>query len=59
MSAGMVFLIERTNHNTSVIRENGKSQNGGDKKTKYAKFSEKRTFTTLWYVHVHACIYDI
>ena len=47
MSAGMVFLIERTNHNTSVIRENGKSQNGGDKKTKYAKFSGKRTFTTL------------
>ena len=47
MSAGMVYLIERTNHNTSVIGQNGKSQNGGDKKTKYAKFSEKRTFTTL------------
>ena len=59
MSAGMVYLIERTNHNTSVIGQNGKSQNGGDKKTKYAKFSEKRTFTTLWYAHVHACIYDI
>ena len=28
----------------SVIRQKGESQNGFFKKTKYAKFSEKRTF---------------
>ena len=27
-----------------VIRQKGESQNGGNKKTKHAKFSEKRTF---------------
>ena len=30
----------------SVIRQKGKSQNGCFKKTKHAKFSEKRTFFT-------------
>ena len=34
---------------SSVIRQNGESQNGFLKKTKHAKFSEKRTFLTLWY----------
>ena len=33
-------------HNSSVIRENGESQNGGNKKTKHAKFSKKRAFLT-------------
>ena len=32
-----------------VLRENGESQNGCFKKTKHAKFSEKRTFLTPWY----------
>ena len=39
------------NYNSSVIRQKGKSQNGCFKKTKHAKFSEKRTFLTPWYAH--------
>ena len=31
----------------SVTREKGKSQNGGNEKTKHAKFSDKRTFVTV------------
>ena len=31
------------------ITQNIESQNGGYKKTKHVKFSEKRTFVTLWY----------
>ena len=31
---------------SSVIRQKGESQNGGNKKAKYAKFSKKRTFLT-------------
>ena len=34
-------------YKTSVIRQKGESQNGCFKKTKHAKFSEKRTFLTL------------
>ena len=30
----------------SVIRQKGESQNGGKKKTKHTKFSEKQTFLT-------------
>ena len=37
---------------SSVIRQKGESQNGCFKKTKYAKFPEKRTFLTNWYAHV-------
>ena len=37
---------------SSVIRQKGESQSGCFKKTKHAKFSEKRTFLTLWYAHV-------
>ena len=37
--------------NLSVISQKGESQNGCFKKTKHAKFSEKRTFLTLWYLH--------
>ena len=29
-----------------VIRQKGESKNGGNKKTKHPKFSEKRTFLT-------------
>ena len=35
-----------------VIRQKDESQNGGNKKVKHAKFSEKRTFLTPWYAHV-------
>ena len=38
---------------TSVIGQKYESQNGCFKKTKYAKFSEKRTFLTPWYAHAH------
>ena len=37
--------------NSSVIRQKGESQNRCFKKTKLAKFSEKRTFLTLQYAH--------
>ena len=40
----------------SVIRLKGKFQNGCYKKTKHAKFSEKRKFLTSWYAHVHVHI---
>ena len=38
--------------NSSVIRQKDEYQNGCFKKTKHAKFSEKRTFLTPWYAHV-------
>ena len=38
----------------SVIRQKGGFQNGSFKKTKHTKFSEKRTFHTPWYAHVHS-----
>ena len=41
---------------SSVIRQKGESQNGSFKKTKHAKFSEKRTFLTPWYGHVRVRI---
>ena len=31
---------------SSVIKQKGESQNGGNKKTRYAKFSEKWLFLT-------------
>ena len=37
---------------SSVIWQKGESQNGSNKNTKHAKFSEKRTFFTPWYAHV-------
>ena len=37
----------------SVIRQKCESQNEYYKKTKPARFSEKRTFLTPWYGHVH------
>ena len=36
----------------SHLRQKGDSQNECFKKTKDAKFSEKRTFLTTWYAHV-------
>ena len=35
----------------------GESQSGCFKKTKHAKFSEKRTFVTPWYAYVRTCTY--
>ena len=40
---------------SSVMRQKGKSQNGGNKKAKHAKIPKKRTFLTPWYAHVHVC----
>ena len=37
---------------SSAIRQKGGSQNRCYKKAKKAKFSEKRTFLTVWYAHV-------
>ena len=39
-------------YNSSVIGQKDESQKGGFKKTKHAKFSEKRIFLTLWYAQV-------
>ena len=44
---------------SSVIRQKGESQNGGNKKAKHAKSSKKRTFFTPWYAHVHIIWSDI
>ena len=42
--------------NSSVIRQKVESQNGGNKKAKHAKFSEKRTFLTPGYAHIRVRI---
>ena len=42
---------------SSVIRQKGESRNGGNKRAKHAKFSEKRTFLTSWYAHLRTCAY--
>ena len=41
---------------SSVVRQKGESQYGGNKKIKHAKFSEKRTFLTPRYANVRARI---
>ena len=41
-----------SDNNLSVIRKKGESQDGGNKKTKHSKFSEKRTFLTPKCAHV-------
>ena len=38
--------LDSLSSKSSVIWQKGKSQNGGNKNTKHAKFSEKRTFFT-------------
>ena len=43
----ITFNFTKIINTLSVIRQKGESQNGGNKKTKHAKFSEKRTFLTL------------
>ena len=39
-------------YTSSVIRQKGESRNECFKKTKHAKFSDKRTILTPWYAHV-------
>ena len=39
-------FVKRTLIKSSVIRQKGESQNGGNKKTNHAEFSKKRTFVT-------------
>ena len=46
-------LNEWFHNNSLVIRQKGESQNGCFRKTRHAKFSEKRTFLTPWYARVH------
>ena len=48
MNIIIVFLLLKLNR-LSLITQKGESQNGGNKKAKYAKFSEKRTFLTCAY----------
>ena len=43
---------------SSVIRQNGESQNGCFNKTKHAKFSEKRTFLTPM-IRTRACLCQV
>ena len=38
--------MKKNSGKSSVIWQKGESQNGGNKNTKHAKFSEKRTFFT-------------
>ena len=40
----IIFWGQHRRMNSSVIWQKGESQNGGNKNTKHAKFSEKRTF---------------
>ena len=43
---GILKPYTACNQSSSVIRQKGEPQNGCFKKTKHAKFSEKRTFLT-------------
>ena len=43
------IFFSRMAGSSSVIRQKGESENGGNKKVKHAKFSEKGTFITHWY----------
>ena len=52
----VIYFLQKL-QKSSVICQKGESQNGCCKKTKHAKFSEKRTFLTPWYANV--CVYFI
>ena len=49
-------MIKKTLCETGYWKHKGKSQNGGNKNVKLAKFSKNQTFLTLWYVHVRVRI---
>ena len=44
MSKSMIHVFQKSF--VGIIRQKGKSQDGGNKKTKLAQISEKRTFLT-------------
>ena len=44
---------------SSVIRQKGESQNGCFKKTKHAKFFEKRTFLASWYARAYQGVRNV
>ena len=41
-----IFLVIHLKEYSLVLRQKGKSQNGGNKKTKHAKLKKTRTFLT-------------
>ena len=45
-------IVLPLNFKTSVIWQKDESQDGSNKKTKHAKFSEKPTFLTPWHLRV-------
>ena len=47
-----ICSLKKSIYISSVIGQKGESQNGGNEKTKHAKFSEKRILLTPWYAHV-------
>ena len=52
----LIWLRDRRQISLQIVgnkAEKGESQNGCFKKTKHAKFSQKRTFLTTWYTHVY------
>lgn len=50
-------MLSPTVHNT--VGNKTKSQDKGNKKIKYAKFSEKQIFLNPWYAHAYVNITDI
>ena len=54
----LFITIFFTIYSSLVIRQKSESQNGCFKKTKQAKFSEKRTFLTPWYAHIMSHSWD-
>ena len=56
ISKADIGLKQWNHHHSLVIRQKGESQNGGNKKIKHAKFSEKQTFLIPWYAHVRVRI---
>ena len=53
----MVYLIEKRNHNTLVIRQKGEPQNGGNKKTKNKKKEHLLHFDTHTYMYIYTHTY--
>ena len=48
------FVTVRMKDTSSVIGQKGESQNGCFKKTKHAKFSEKRIFEEMFFLPTYA-----
>ena len=62
-SETIIAMVRNTMHiffvlcDSLVIRQKGKYQNGGNKKTKHAKFSEK-TNVSYPLIHTRTCVYQ-